>query len=80
MGMSVNIAPEDRWSRDEIVFLRKHYRSYCTDWIRQQLLWRSNEAIVKMASRLKLKKKKDGSWRENYGEVDAFNKFRKNRK
>ena len=52
------------WSRQEISFMRKHYRKYPTAWIARQL-GRTVYSVRYKASDLSIKKARPSVWREN---------------
>jgi len=52
------------WTRQEISFMRKHYRKYPTAWIARQL-GRTVYSVRYKASDLSIKKARPSVWREN---------------
>lgn len=61
------------WSRQELAFLRKHYRNYETAWIAEQL-GRTVYGVRHMAYELQVRKGPPSVWRGNRGRSDAFKK------
>lgn len=52
------------WTRQEISFMRKHYRKYPTAWVARQL-GRTVYSVRYKASDLSIKKARPSIWREN---------------
>ena len=52
------------WTRQEISFMRKHYRKFPTEWIASQL-GRTVYSVRYKASDLSIKKARPSVWREN---------------
>jgi len=62
-----------QWTREEIAFMRKFYRTYETTWIARQL-GRTVYSVRYKAVDLHLKKANPSVWRGNRGQANAFRK------
>ncbi len=62
------------WSREEVAFMRKFYRTYETSWIARQL-GRSVYSVRYKAVDLNIKKANPSVWRGNTGNTNAFRQF-----
>lgn len=66
------------WTKEEIAFMRKFYRTYETAWIARQL-GRSVYSVRYKAVDLNIKKASPSVWRGNRGASNAFRRFAPNR-
>lgn len=67
-----------QWSREEVAFMRKFYRTHETTWIARQL-GRSVYSVRYKAVDLNIKKSRPSVWRGNKGAANAFPKAAKTR-
>ena len=67
-----------QWSREEIAFMRKFYRTHETSWIARQL-GRSVYSVRYKAVDLNIKKSRPSVWKGNKGAKNAFAKVAKTR-
>lgn len=61
------------WSREEIAFMRKFYRSYETAWVARQL-GRTVYSVRYKAVDLHIRKASPSIWKGNVGSPNAFRK------
>ena len=62
------------WTREEIAFMRKFYRTYETAWVARQL-GRTVYSVRYKAVDLNIKKASPSVWRGNTGNKNAFYSF-----